>query len=115
MHNTQSFEIESLEVIILDEADRLLESGFRDELEEIVSISSFNVNTSYTNSELASISPNLLSRFIEHLSDHVCKIRFAYVRGVVRVCSSRPLLPRRSEQPTQNHKEFLQLLCVVFT
>uniref|UniRef100_A0A6B2KYT6 RNA helicase n=1 Tax=Arcella intermedia TaxID=1963864 RepID=A0A6B2KYT6_9EUKA len=34
--NTPSFGLESLEILVLDEADRLLELGFREELEQIV-------------------------------------------------------------------------------
>ncbi|KNC87076.1 hypothetical protein SARC_00820 [Sphaeroforma arctica JP610] len=36
VHNTQSFDLQSIEVLIMDEADRLLELGFRDEVDEIV-------------------------------------------------------------------------------
>lgn len=34
--NTRGFTLEDVEVLILDEADRLLEMGFKDELMEIV-------------------------------------------------------------------------------
>ena len=34
--NTMSFSLDEIEVLILDEADRLLEVGFRDELESII-------------------------------------------------------------------------------
>jgi len=36
IHNTKGFTLEDVEVLILDEADRLLEMGFKHELEEIV-------------------------------------------------------------------------------
>ena len=36
VRNTASFTLESLEILIIDEADRILEEGFRDELTEIV-------------------------------------------------------------------------------
>eukprot|EP01134_Creolimax_fragrantissima_P001524 CFRG1524T1 len=36
VHNTQSFDLQTVEVLIMDEADRLLELGFRDEVDEIV-------------------------------------------------------------------------------
>ena len=37
VRNTASFTLESLEILIIDEADRILEEGFRDELSEIIS------------------------------------------------------------------------------
>lgn len=36
MHNTKGFSLEHVEVLVLDEADRLLEMGFKDELMEIL-------------------------------------------------------------------------------
>eukprot|EP00123_Amoebidium_parasiticum_P017680 comp23942_c6_seq1/m.42330 comp23942_c6_seq1/g.42330 ORF comp23942_c6_seq1/g.42330 comp23942_c6_seq1/m.42330 type:complete len:839 (-) comp23942_c6_seq1:320-2836(-) len=36
IHNTQSFDLGGIEVLIMDEADRLLELGFKDEIEEVV-------------------------------------------------------------------------------
>ena len=36
MRNSASFAIESLEILVLDEADRMLEDGFADELDEIL-------------------------------------------------------------------------------
>ena len=36
MHNTKSFTLEYVEVLVLDEADRLLEMGFKDELMEVL-------------------------------------------------------------------------------
>jgi superfamily II DNA/RNA helicase len=36
LHNTRGFSLESVEVLVVDEADRLLEMGFRDELINIV-------------------------------------------------------------------------------
>jgi len=36
LYNTQSFHLEDLEVLILDEADRLLDDGFKEEVEEII-------------------------------------------------------------------------------
>lgn len=36
MHNTKSFTLEHIEVLVLDEADRLLEMGFKDELMEVL-------------------------------------------------------------------------------
>lgn len=36
MHNTRGFSLEDVEVLVLDEADRLLEMGFKDELMNIV-------------------------------------------------------------------------------
>jgi ATP-dependent RNA helicase DDX27 len=35
LRNTQSFDVDNVEILILDEADRLLELGFQDELKEI--------------------------------------------------------------------------------
>ena len=37
MRNTASFTIDTLEILVLDEADRMLEDGFADELNEIIS------------------------------------------------------------------------------
>lgn len=37
MRNTASFAVENLEILVLDEADRMLEDGFADELNEILS------------------------------------------------------------------------------
>lgn len=36
IHNTKSFTLESVDVLVLDEADKLLEMGFKDELMEIL-------------------------------------------------------------------------------
>jgi len=36
LHNTKSFTLEYVEVLVLDEADRLLEMGFKDELMEVL-------------------------------------------------------------------------------
>lgn len=36
VRNTPSFSLESLEILVIDEADRILEEGFRDELTEII-------------------------------------------------------------------------------
>ena len=39
MKNTKGFSLEDIEVLVLDEADRLLEMGFNDELMQIVKAS----------------------------------------------------------------------------
>jgi ATP-dependent RNA helicase DDX27 len=36
VHNTKGFSLEDVEVLVLDEADKLLEMGFKDELLEII-------------------------------------------------------------------------------
>jgi superfamily II DNA/RNA helicase len=36
IHNTKGFTLEDVETLVLDEADRLLEMGFKDELMNIV-------------------------------------------------------------------------------
>lgn len=36
MHNTKGFNLEDVEVLVLDEADRLIEMGFKDEVDAIV-------------------------------------------------------------------------------
>ena len=36
IHNTKGFTLENVEVLVLDEADKLLEMGFKDELMEIL-------------------------------------------------------------------------------
>lgn len=36
IHNTKGFTLEDIDVLVLDEADRLLEMGFKDELMQIV-------------------------------------------------------------------------------
>jgi superfamily II DNA/RNA helicase len=36
MHNTKGFTLEDIEVLVLDEADSLLEMGFKDELMNIL-------------------------------------------------------------------------------
>ncbi|EGG05811.1 uncharacterized protein MELLADRAFT_43753 [Melampsora larici-populina 98AG31] len=37
VRNTRGFSLDTLEILVIDEADRILEEGFRDELEEIIS------------------------------------------------------------------------------
>ena len=39
MKNTKGFSLEDIEVLVLDEADRLLEMGFNDELMQVVNAS----------------------------------------------------------------------------
>ena len=36
VHNTKGFGLEDVEVLVLDEADRLIEMGFKDEVDAIV-------------------------------------------------------------------------------
>ena len=36
IHNTKGFTLENIEILVLDEADKLLEMGFKDELMEIL-------------------------------------------------------------------------------
>ncbi|CUS15841.1 unnamed protein product [Tuber aestivum] len=36
MRNSQGFSVESIEIVVMDEADRMLEDGFADELDEII-------------------------------------------------------------------------------
>lgn len=36
IHNTKGFSLDHVEVVVLDEADKLLEMGFKDELMEIL-------------------------------------------------------------------------------
>lgn len=36
VRNTPSFDLDALEILIIDEADRILEEGFKDELQEII-------------------------------------------------------------------------------
>lgn len=36
VRNTRGFSLDTLEILVIDEADRILEEGFRDELEEII-------------------------------------------------------------------------------
>lgn len=43
--NSQSFGLENLEVLVFDEADKLLEMGFEAEIREIVSYLSGNMQT----------------------------------------------------------------------
>lgn len=38
IRNSQSFNVDSVEILVLDEADRMLEEGFQDELNEIMSL-----------------------------------------------------------------------------
>ena len=37
VHNTKGFSLDDVEVLVLDEADRLIEMGFKDEVSQIVS------------------------------------------------------------------------------
>jgi ATP-dependent RNA helicase DDX27 len=36
IHNSSSFSLDQLEILVIDEADRILEDGFKDELDEII-------------------------------------------------------------------------------
>lgn len=36
IHNTKGFSLEDVDVLVLDEADRLIEMGFKEEVEAIV-------------------------------------------------------------------------------
>lgn len=36
MHNTKGFSLENIDILVLDEADKLLEMGFKDELIQIM-------------------------------------------------------------------------------
>lgn len=36
LHNTKGFTLENIEVLVLDEADKLVEMGFKDEVTDII-------------------------------------------------------------------------------
>ena len=36
IHNTKGFTLESVDILVLDEADKLIEMGFKDEIMEII-------------------------------------------------------------------------------
>lgn len=47
IHNSKSVGVEDLAVVILDEADRLLELGFRNDIEELVTAKLLSTNSCY--------------------------------------------------------------------
>jgi ATP-dependent RNA helicase DDX27 len=39
LHNTRSFDLQSIEILVLDEADRMLDEHFKDQMDEIIRLS----------------------------------------------------------------------------
>lgn len=39
LHNTPSFDLQTIEILVLDEADRMLDEHFKDQMDEIIRLS----------------------------------------------------------------------------
>lgn len=40
LHNTPTFDLQAIEILVLDEADRMLDEHFKDQMQEIIKLSS---------------------------------------------------------------------------
>lgn len=117
--NTNSFSLDDLEVLIIDEADRILEEGFRDELTEIIqscphnrSSLLFSATITEDVSELARISLNKPVRIkIDDLAASSATLTQEFLR--VRAGSKQDLVAREATLVAVCRRTF-QARCIIF-
>lgn len=117
--NTNSFSLDDLEVLIIDEADRILEEGFKDELTEIIracplnrSSLLFSATITEDVSELARLSLNKPVRIkIDDLAASSATLTQEFLR--VRTGSKQDLAAREATLVTVCRRTF-QSKCIVF-
>ncbi|CAH3041031.1 unnamed protein product [Pocillopora meandrina] len=88
LHNTPSFSLQTVEIIVLDEADRMLDENFKDQMEEIVKLSPrgrqtmlFSATMTDEVEELATLSLNQPVRlFVDNNTDVAHNLRQEFVR-----------------------------------
>ncbi|XP_068674830.1 probable ATP-dependent RNA helicase DDX27 isoform X2 [Montipora capricornis] len=88
LHNTPSFSLHTVEIIVLDEADRMLDENFKDQMEEIVRLSPrgrqtmlFSATMTDEVEELVSLSLNQPVRlFVDNNTDVAHNLRQEFVR-----------------------------------
>ncbi|PIC55029.1 hypothetical protein B9Z55_000048 [Caenorhabditis nigoni] len=88
LHNSPSFNLASIEVLVLDEADRMLEEAFRDQMNELIRLCAENRQTLLFSAtmteeidELASMSlKKPVKIFINENTDTALKLRQEFIR-----------------------------------
>ncbi|XP_020611155.1 probable ATP-dependent RNA helicase DDX27 isoform X2 [Orbicella faveolata] len=88
LHNTPSFNLQTVEIIVLDEADRMLDENFKDQMEEIMKLSPrgrqtmlFSATMTDEVEELVSLSLNQPVRlFVDNNTDVAHNLRQEFVR-----------------------------------
>ncbi|XP_073234182.1 probable ATP-dependent RNA helicase DDX27 [Porites lutea] len=88
LHNTPSFSLQTIEIIVLDEADRMLDENFKDQMEEIVKLSPrgrqtmlFSATMTDEVEELVTLSLNQPVRlFVDNNTDVAHNLRQEFVR-----------------------------------
>ncbi|XP_046843701.1 probable ATP-dependent RNA helicase DDX27 isoform X2 [Xenia sp. Carnegie-2017] len=88
LHNTPSFDLQFIEILVLDEADRMLDENYRDQIEEIVKFSPkgrqtmlFSATMTEEVNELVTLSLNRpVKLFIDNNTDVAENLRQEFVR-----------------------------------
>ncbi|EDO39252.1 predicted protein [Nematostella vectensis] len=88
LHNTMSFGLQSIEILVLDEADRMLDEHFRDQMNEIIKLSPrgrqtmlFSATMTDEVEELVTLSLNQPVRlFVDSNTDVAYNLRQEFIR-----------------------------------
>ncbi|KAH8922403.1 DEAD-domain-containing protein [Atractiella rhizophila] len=114
MRNSAGFEIEEIEILVIDEADRMMEEGFKDELEEIVKSCPrnrqtmlFSATISEDVSELARLS---LQKPVRIKIDHTAYMSRKLAQEFIRVRAPRG--DDASAALTRSREAILLALCL---
>ena len=93
MRNSASFTVDTLEILVLDEADRMLEAGFADELNEILSVIPKSRQTMLFSATMTSSVDNLirvgLNRPVRLMVDSQNKTAGTLVQEFIRIRPGR--------------------------
>lgn len=117
VRNTPCFTMDSVEILVLDEADRMLEEGFHDELEEIIQSAPhsrqtllFSATVTESISKLSRLSMNKPVRI---KVDDMTKVAEGLTQEFVRVRGDQPgeSIERNSRSGERNREALLVTLC----
>ena len=119
LRNTVSFDIADVEILVLDEADRLLELGFADELKEIIRYTPtkrqtllFSATLTGDVSKLAELS---LSNPAKVATDPMFDVAQRLVQEFVRVRKTVSVLPPKQAEEEEVHRREAILLALCTT
>jgi ATP-dependent RNA helicase DDX27 len=117
LRNTVSFDIADLEILILDEADRLLELGFADELREIIKYAPMKRQTMLFSATISSDVTKLAELSLENpariATDPLFDVAQRLVQEFVRVRKTTSALPEKEaeQEQTRRREALLLALC----